>query len=268
MTFFPGSFLTNPVKESQQEITDLAYFEGLLNEIIQIKRRIKRAAPAEEQNRKVSLKAGLLESILGKSITPKSETSIRGETVGSLLATIPGILQVHEESYDTIGHQISSVGSGLIAAINSVGEKMQETLHQEAEIMHQDAVEMRETLHQDSVKMNDKLEKLDKTQHDGMHSLMSSFTDEDNNLNGLTEALHDGLNIISMKMPEKSNLEEEVHDGFDSLVESLSNKDELGSIIHDGLHDLSEQIGSKSDVSQVLSLPYFYLLNNGYIYIG
>ena len=120
MKFFSGSFLTNPVKESQQEITDLAYFEGLLNEIIQRKRRIKRAAPNEEKNRKVSLKAGLLESILGKNITPKSETSIRGETVGSLLATIPGILQVHEESYDTIGQQISSVGSGLIAAITSV----------------------------------------------------------------------------------------------------------------------------------------------------
>ena len=72
--------------------------------------------------------------------------------------------------------------------------------------------------------------------------------------------------MISKKMPEKSHLEEAVHDGFDSLVESLSDRDELGSIIHDGLHDLSEQIGSKSDVSQVSSLPYFSVLNNGYIY--
>ena len=68
--------------------------------------------------------------------------------------------------------------------------------------------------------------------------------------------LHDGLDMISMKMPEKNHLEEAVHDGFDSLVESLSDRDELGSIIHDGLHDLSEQIGSKSDVSQVLSINY------------
>ena len=65
-----------------------------------------------------------------------------------------------------------------------------------------------------------------------------------------------------MKMSDKNHLEEAVHDGFDSLVESLSDRNELGSIIHDGLHDLSEQIGSKSDVSQVSSLPYFYLLNN------
>ena len=91
MTYFSGSFLTNTV---------------LLNEIVQRKRRIKRAAPAEEQNRRVSSKAGLLESMLGKSITPKSETSIRGETVGSLLATIPGIMKVHEESYNTIGDKI------------------------------------------------------------------------------------------------------------------------------------------------------------------
>ena len=63
--------------------------------------------------------------------------------------------------------------------------------------------------------------------------------------------LHDGLDMISMKMPEKNHLEEAVHDGFDSLVESLSDRDELGSIIHDGLHNLGEQIGSKSDVSQV-----------------
>ena len=250
MAPFSGSFLTNPVVEDikeddQQEIADLAYFEGLLNEIIQRKRRIRRS-PDEGQKRKVPLKEGSLESILGKSINPKSETStrngeIRGETVGSLLATIPGILQVHEESYNTIGHQISTVGSGLIAAINSVGEKM-----------HQDAKEMKETMHKD-------MEKLEKTQHDGMHSLMSSFSDDDHNLNGLTEALHDGLDMISMKMPEKTHLEEAVHNGFDSLVESLSHRDELGSIIHNGLHDLSEQIGSKSDVSQVLELINFCL---------
>ena len=231
MTYFSGSFLTNTV---------------LLNEIVQRKRRIKRVAPAEEQNRRVSSKAGLLESMLGKSITPKSETSIRGETVGSLLATIPGILQVHEESYNTIGHQISSVGSGLIAAINSVGEKMQETLHQ-------DAVEMRETLHQDARTLHQDMEKLDKTQHDGMHSLMSSFTDEDNNFNRLTETLHDGLDTISLNMPEKDHLEEAVHEGFHSVVESLSDPDELGSIIHDGLHDISEHIEEKSEFNQVPS---------------
>ena len=82
--------------------------------------------------------------------------------------------------------------------------------------------------------------------------------------------LHDGLDMISKKMPEKTHLEEAVHDGFDSLVESLSNKDELGSIIHDGLHDLSEQMGSKSDVSQVFRLPHFCLFTttNGYLILG
>ena len=306
MTFSSGSSITRPVVEDTQEEgelshqQELAFFEGLLNEIVQRRRRIKRS-PDEEPKRKVPLKEGLLESVLGKSIASKSETStrdgsLRGETVGSLLATIPGILEVHEQSYDNIGDQISSIGSGLIAAIKSVGEKMTsvgETMHQDSEKMHQEAEEM-----------NNKLEKLDKTQHDGMHALMSSLSDEDNNINGLTEALHDGLHdlseqigsksdvsqvitfsfldnsylvtlekvnvvklwstilfqilhdgldMISMKMPEKNHLEEAVHDGFDSLVESLSDRDELGSIIHDGLHDLSEQIGAKSDVSQVLS---------------
>ena len=107
-------------------------------------------------------------------------------------------------------------------------------------------------VHNDAKSLVKEIEKLDKTQHDGMHSLMSSLTDEDNNINGLTEALHDGLDMISMKMPEKNHLEETVHDGFDSLVESLSDRDQLGSIIHDGLHDLSEHIGDKSDFSQVL----------------
>ena len=129
--------------------------------------------------------------------------------------------------------------------------------------MHQDAVEMKEMMnnkleqnaklvHNDAKALHQDIVKLDKTQHDGMHSLMSSFTDEDNNINGLTEALHDGLDMISMKMPEKNHLEEAVHDGFDSVVESLSDRDQLGSIIHDGLHDLSEHIGDKSDFSQVL----------------
>ena len=34
---------------SPQELSDLAYFEGLLNEIIQRKRRIKRSTPDEER---------------------------------------------------------------------------------------------------------------------------------------------------------------------------------------------------------------------------
>ena len=214
------------------------------------------------------MREGLLERILEKSITQKSESatrngSVRAETVGSLLATIPGILQLHEQSYDNIGDQISSGVSGLISAITSMTNK----LEQNAQLVHQDAVQMKQSMHQDAVSMkesmhNDMLKnskalvqeivKLDKTQHDGMHSLMSSFTDEDNNINGLTEALHDGLDMISMKMPEKNHLEEAVHDGFDSVVESLSDRDELGSIIHDGLHDLSEHIGDKSDFSQVL----------------
>ena len=133
MTFSSGSSITRPVVENQEEDElshqqELAFFEGLLNEIVQRRRRIKRS-PDEEPKRKVPLKEGLLESVLGKSIASKSETStrdgsLRGETVGSLLATIPGILEVHEQSYNNIGNQISSGVSGLIAAIKSVGEKM------------------------------------------------------------------------------------------------------------------------------------------------
>ena len=287
-TLCSGSFLTNTVvggtreedQPNQQELADLAYFEGLLNEIIQRKRRIKRSTTNEGPQRKVTLREGLLERILEKSITQKSESatrngsvraeSVRAETVGSLLATIPGILEGHEQSYNAIGEEISSIGAGLIAAITSVGQ----TMHQDAVQSHEDAVSMKESMHNDldrsaqvmhaDMEKNSKLVhndakalhqeivKLDKTQHDGMHSLMSSFTNEDNNINGLTEALHDGLDMISMKMPEKNHLEEAVHDGFDSVVESLSDRDELGSIIHDGLHDLSEHIGDKSDFSQVL----------------
>ena len=143
---------------------------------------------------------------------------------------------------------------------------MNNKLEQNAQLMHEDAVQMKETqvmmnnkleenaklVHNDAKALVKEIEKLDKTQHDGMHSLMSSFTDEDNNIHGLTEALHDGLDMISMKMPEKNHLEETVHEGFDSVVESLSDRDQLGSIIHDGLHDLSEHIGDKSDFSQVL----------------
>ena len=99
--------------------------------------------------------------------------------------------------------QLSQIGSGLIAAITSVGEKM----HEDAVVMHKDLEKNAKTLHQDIVKLDD-------TQHDGMHSLMSSFTDEDNNINGLTEALHDGIDMISLKMPEKNHLEEEVHKTF------------------------------------------------------
>ena len=225
------------------------------------------------------MREGLLERILEKSITPKSEPatrngSVRVETVGSLLATIPGILQVHEQSYDNIGDQISTGVSGLIAAISSVGQTMHQDavqmkemmsnkleqnaqlmhndLEKNAQLMHEDQDANSKLVHNDARALHQDIVKLDKTQHDGMHLLMSSFTDEDNNINGLTEALHDGLDMISLKMPEKNYLSETVHDGFDSLVESLSDRDELGSIIHEGLHDLSEQIGDRSDFSQVL----------------
>ena len=225
------------------------------------------------------MREGLLERILEKSISPKSESatrngSVRAETVGSLLATIPGILQVHEQSYDNIGEQISTGVSGLIAAISSVGQTMHQDavqmkemmsnkleqnaqlrhddLEKNAKLMHDDQDAHSKLVHNDAKALHQDIVKLDKTQHDGMHLLMSSFTDEDNNINGLTEALHDGLDMISMKMPEKNYLSETVHDGFDSLVESLSDRDELGSIIHEGLHDLTEQIGDRSDFSQVL----------------
>ena len=210
MTFSSGSSITRPVVEDNQEEAELshqqelAFFEGLLNEIVQRRRRIKRS-PDEEPKRKVPLKEGLLESVLGKSIASKSETStrdgsLRGETVGSLLATIPGILEVHEQSYDNIGDQISSGVSGLIAAIKSVGENLATTLHQDAE-------KMQETLHQD-------MEKLDKTQHDGMHALMSSLSDEDNNINGLTEALHDGLHDLSEQIGSKSDVSQVISFSF------------------------------------------------------
>ena len=280
-TLCSGSFLTNTVvggtreedQPNQQELADLAYFEGLLNEIIQRKRRIKRSTTNEGPQRKVTLREGLLERILEKSITQKSESatrngsvraeSVRAETVGSLLATIPGILEGHEQSYNAIGEEISSIGAGLIAAITSVGQtmhqdavSMKESMHNDldrsAQVMHADMEKTSNLVHNDAKALHQEIMKLDKTQHDGMHSLMSSFTDEDNNINGLTEALHDGLDMISMKMPEKNHLEEAVHDGFDSVVESLSDRDQLGSIIHDGLHDLSEHIGDKSDFSQVL----------------
>ena len=227
MTFSSGSSITRPVVQDTQEEDELshqqelAFFEGLLNEIVQRRRRIKRS-PDEEPKRKVPLKEGLLESVLGKSIASKSETStrdgsLRGETVGSLLATIPGILEVHEQSYNNIGNQISSGVSGLIAAIKSVGEKMTsvgETMHQDSEKMHQDAEEMKETL-------NNKLEKLDKTQHDGMHALMSSLSDEDNNINGLTEALHDGLHDLSEQIGSKSDVSQVISFPFLSFLSYL-----------------------------------------------
>ena len=256
------------------------------------KRRINRSTDDEEPQKEVTLKKTRLERILEKSITPVSATrhdTTRQETVGSRLATIPSILQAHEQSYNAIGDQISNVGSGLIAAINNVATSMHqdavimhndqekhaqtmhndlernaETMHQDAVIMnkkleqyHEDAVLMKESMHNDLVRnertLHQDIEKLDITQHDGMHSLMSSFTDEDNNINRLTETLHDGLDTISLNMPEKDHLEEAVHEGFHSVVESLSDPDELGSIIHDGLHDISEHIEEKSEFNQVPS---------------
>ena len=223
----------------------------------------------------------ILENSLKSEKPATRNPSTRQETVGSRLATIPGILQVHEQSYNAIGDHISSIGSGLIAAISNGLASMTKTIEKNAQTLHHDLEKNAQTIHQDAVVMNNKLEqshedavlmkesmhndleknartlhqdmeKLDQTQHDGMHSLMSSFTDEDNNINRLTETLHDGLDTISLKMPEKDHLEEAVHDGFHSVVESLSDPDELGSIIHDGLHDISEHIDTKSEFNQVL----------------
>jgi chromosome segregation ATPase len=223
------------------------YLENLINEIISRRRkRFRRDASLTQDGSVTSevLKDRQLEGLLRRNATTKNDV----QTVGSLLAKIPGILEIHEESYNDIGSKISGIATSLAGAftlgMSSLGDRVAQVGDQISQGMTSLGDKMEDLKKQG--------EKQDKTLHDGMHNIVESLTDDDNNINGLTQTLHDGLDTLSDKMDSKSNLEEAIHDGFDNLASKFSDKNNLESVIHDGLHDLTEQISSQSEVDQIL----------------
>ena len=249
--------------------SDEAFLLNLLSEIVRKKRlknkhRVKRDAKflegelarkvESDGTKKIQPNEGVLENNASR------QTTATTQTVGSLLAKIPGILEVHEQSYNEIVNQISGVGTSIASAIgttlgsaitqgiNTIGDKIGEGFDQ----MHSDAQQTLKVMVKQEKTLQDGIDRSEKTLHDGMHNLVTSLTDDENNINGLKDVLHNGLDTLSEKIGTKSKLEEAVHDGFDLLAGKLSEKGKLETILHNGLDTLSEKMGTKSKLEEAV----------------
>ena len=260
--------------------SDEAFLLSLLSEIVRKKRlknkhRVKRDAKflegelarkvESDGTKKIQPNEGVLENNASR------QTTATTQTVGSLLAKIPGILEVHEQSYNEIVNQISGVGTSIASAIgttlgsaitqgiNTIGDKIGQgfdQMHSDAQQMQSDAkaqaaAQLKVMVKQEKTLQNG-IDRSEKTLHDGMHNLVTSLTDEENNINGLKDVLHNGLDTLSEKIGTKSKLEEAVHDGFDLLAGKLSEKGKLETILHNGLDTLSEKMGTKSKLEEAV----------------
>ena len=154
---------------------------------------------------------------LVKALSERSHLSSNAQTVGSLLATIPGILEDHGVSFDSISKHLFNFEKSLENTIESGFSNIAKTIDKNAEKLG----ELGETIKQTAKETGDiNAEKLGE----------------------LGETLHNGLDSMVEKMDYNANIEETLHEGFHSISEKLEDKSKIDDTIHDGLHEISEKI--------------------------
>ena len=164
---------------------------------------------------------------LVKTLSERSQLSSNSQTVGSLLATIPGILQSQGVKFDSISNHIVNFEKSIENVIESGFSKIAEQVKQAGD-----------RIGKSGEKNSEILSDIGDFLHQDIDSLKQTIGD-----NG--ETLHQGLDSIVEKMEYSANVEETLHDGFHSIAEKLvEDKSKLDDTIHDGLHEISEKIDS------------------------
>lgn len=164
-------------------------------------------------------------SSLLNTLSERSHLSSNPQTVGSYLATIPGILKDQGVTFDSISKHlfdleksmenvIESGFSKIADEVKQAGERIGESGEKNAEILS----DIGDFLHQD------------------IDSIKQTIGENGN-------TLHQGLDSIVEKMDYNANIEETLHDGFHSIADMLEDKS-TDDTIHDGLHEISEKIES------------------------
>ena len=181
----------------------------------------------------------------------RQRTNNDAQTVGSMLAQIPGILEDHGLSFNSIVSGFRSFES----SIENIAKQMHEDQKQSLKIqneLHEDNKNMIDKLTSglDGIKeeMHDQLEpialkigdesNLDEIIHEGFHQIAEKLGDESK----LDETLHDGLHQIAEKLGDENKLEDTIHHGFESIAENLGGKSNLEDAVHDGLHGIADKL--------------------------
>ena len=144
--------------------------------------------------------------ILSKTLAERSHLSNNPQTVGTLLATIPGILDEHGLSFDAISKHLfnfeksleDTLKSGLSKIAEKVGENGKEN--------------------------SDKLGDIGETLHNGLDLIAEKMEYSAN----IEDTLHDGFHSISEKLDDKSQLDDTIHEGLHEISEKLETVNSYG----------------------------------------
>ena len=196
------------------------YFNDILEAALRRrnnKHRVRRDAEAgPELNTEINMGEEVVSGLLGSALRERAHTTAsNAQTVGALLATIPGILDKHGVSFDAIANNILNFESSLEDVFSSGFTQISNTIKETVP-------ELKEAV------------------HDGLHDISEKMINDEQ----LQETLHNGLDSIVEKLGNTVNVEETLHDGFHSIADKLQNSEKLEDTIHDGLHDISEKIDS------------------------
>ena len=144
----------------------------------------------------------------------KDRSHLEGQTVGSLLATIPAILEQNGLTLSTDIHSLqSSVEHSLEEGMAQLGSKLSDQLSKSLAPL--------------------------KDLHDlhNLEALPEKLTDHSE----LSEIVHDGFDSLAEKLSDKTKIDDTIHDGLHEISEKL---EEVNSY---GLNGIMDQI-SKIDL--------------------
>ncbi len=157
------------------------------------------------------------------TLSERSHLSSNPQTVGSYLATIPGILKDQGVTFDSISKHIFNFEKSMENVIESGFSKLAEQVKQAGD-----------RIGESGEKNSEVLSDIGDFLHQDINSIKQTIGE-----NG--ETLHQGLDSIVEKMDYNANVEETLHDGFHSIADMLEDKS-TDDTIHDGLHEISEKI--------------------------
>ena len=166
-------------------------------------------------------------SSLLNTLSERSHLSNNPQTVGSYLATIPGILKDQGVTFDSISKHLFDLEKSMENVIESGFSKIADQVKQAGD-----------RIGESGEKNSEILSDIGNFLHQDIDSIKQTIGE-----NG--ETLHQGLDSIVEKMDYNANIEGTLHDGFHSIAEKLvEDKSKLDDTIHDGLHEISEKIES------------------------
>ena len=174
--------------------------------------------------------------LLTKALAERSHLTSNAQTVGTMLATIPSILEDHGVSFESISKHLYNLEDSLSKIADKMGDH-----HEQSHILAlENVIESGFTkLAENEAKMTQAVKENGKMLESGLTKVAETNSEV---LGGMSDNLHNGLDSIVEKMDYAANLEETLHEGFHSISDKVGDKSKIGDTIHDGLHEISEKV--------------------------